>query len=631
MSVVEQDRVQLPEPPVRRREARPWVSLADADLFVFAGLILLTAAFGRGFSKVGVAQLHVTEPALVAIAFLSVYRHGIREAWQMLRDRLPVIALGVFWLAGAIASVRGLAGYGFTRTLNDIGLAEYSLIVPIAALVIDTRERLHLLVKVMAWGSAIAAGLSIASYALIVPWEISGFPAPTGATAAGLYMSIFPIWVFSRFAHGCPVRRVEWAVAALAGLGLGLTDQRSAWLALATGLGLVALLAPRGRRVLSIAASALIVVCVLATTFAVETAIDRAGGTNPTSLWERPAQRTPPDPRALPAEPGPSGGRAVDDTVRASRAREVAERDEVVLPRMTGLKRGRTYRIAFYVKPLGAAWPAEGQAGDTSGKGWSTGSWRAPPDRWTKVAVELTATAPEERFAMVSYSGAPRVRFATAAGQPAEVRSRRGPKGGRARPEQPAEPRPQKPREAPKATPERPDDGGAQITREFSGVLSGAGSPEGDNASWRLDFWAFALEETAKTPLFGHGFGRPMRFVWNGERYDFRNGDPENHIDVAGPHNEFVHITYRMGALGIGALLALIAIAAYGTLRLLRSGDLRMADRTATTALAGIFASATVLAAMNDALKGPFMAIFFWTALAALLIAPRLLRNAPER
>jgi O-antigen ligase len=624
MSVVEQERLQLPKPVVRYEGAFPRVSLADADLYVFAGLIVLTAAFGRGFAKVGVAQLHVTEAALVAIALLTLRRHGIREAWQLLRERLPLFGLGVFWLAGAVASVRGMAGYGFSQTLNDIGLAEYSLLVPLVALVIDSRERLHLLVKALALGSAIAAALSIISYGLVVPWQVSGFPSPTGATAAGLYMSIFPIWVFSRFAHGDRIGRFEWCVAALAGLGLGLTDQRSAWLALAAGLAVAAVLAPRGRRALSIAASALAVVGVLGATLAVETAVSHAGGTNPTSLWEQPERPAQGKPTAA-SEPSASGGVAVPgDTVHGTPSREVAARQEVQLPLLTGLEPGTKYAISFYVKPLTTYSAAEGQAGDTSGAGWSTGSWRARPGHWTRAEVKLTATAPTERFAMVSYSGADRVRFAQGAVHLANRATRRHRAGAR-----PAAPPASKPRR-PRATPGTPPKREPQIEREFSGALSGAGSPEGDNASWRLDFWKFALKATEATPLMGHGFGRPMRFVWDGKRYDFRDGNPSNHIDVAGPHNEFVHITYRMGALGIGALLALIAIAAYGTLRLLRSGALGTSDRVATVALAGVFTSATVLAAMNDALKGPFMAIFFWTALAALLIAPRLLGDSPR-
>ena len=62
---------------------------------------------------------------------------------------IPLVAL---WLTGAVATIRGLQDWGFSQVLHDIGLVEYSVIVPLMALVVANRRQLLWLVNVLALG-----------------------------------------------------------------------------------------------------------------------------------------------------------------------------------------------------------------------------------------------------------------------------------------------------------------------------------------------------------------------------------------------------------------------------------------------------------------------------------------------
>ena len=121
--------------------------------------------------------------------------------------------------------------------------------------------------------------------------------------------------------------------------------------------------------------------------------------------------------------------------------------------------------------------------------------------------------------------------------------------------------------------------------------------------------------------MLGVGFGEPARFVRDGLKYDFRDGDPYASLDVAGPHNGFVSFVYRMG---IPALLALLWVIGVGwrTVRdALREGQ-ATGDRVALVTLVAMFAAGLMACSFNEGLTGPFLGMFFWVPLAMILIWP---------
>jgi O-antigen ligase len=112
-----------------------------------------------------------------------------------------------------------------------------------------------------------------------VLFDVRGIPFPRGGSAAGLYMSIPTLWVAARLAYGLPLHRLEIVVGVVGLLGVGLTDQRGNWLALAAGLAVLALLAPADRRMRAAAVTAAAVVAMGAGTIGVESVVSAAGAT----------------------------------------------------------------------------------------------------------------------------------------------------------------------------------------------------------------------------------------------------------------------------------------------------------------------------------------------------------------
>jgi hypothetical protein len=435
------------------------------DLVLFGALLVPTAMFGRDFAKIEVpgTPVYITEVMLLAIAALAVRRHGVARSWALIRDRVPIVALGVFLLAGAVAAARGLAGYGFENVTRDIGLVLYAVVVPIAVLVVDDRRRLSLIVKVMVFAGTAAVALWTVAYLGSVLFDVQDLPRPRGGSAAGLYMSLPVLWAAARWAYGLPLRAIELAVALVGLVAIGLTDQRGNWLAVVVGLGALALMAPAGRRL--------------------RTSVAVAGA------------------------------------------------------------------VAFMAAGTGVV-------------EWAAAERGATPSH---QAAEPAQTAPQPRR-------------------------------------------------------------GVQAVDEIRGIAGGQSS-EGSNADWRLAIWKYSLDRMVDSPL-GITLGQPLRFVWNDRYYDFRTGDPNDGLDVTGPHNSFVEVGARMGVAGLVALIALLAVAAYRGITLLRDSAVRSADRYLAAALLAMTATTVVISLLNDALKGPYHAVFFWLLLALLLIAPAVLRPA---
>ena len=144
------------------------------ELMTVAGLFLVTATFGREFSKLelGFSWLHPTEVVIAVAATVAVIRLGPSAALSRIRATGALIPLVALWLTGAVAAIRGLQDWGFSLVLHDIGLVEYSVIVPLLALVVANRQQLLWLVNVLALGGLLA--LVSAQH-----WRTSGASPPT--------------------------------------------------------------------------------------------------------------------------------------------------------------------------------------------------------------------------------------------------------------------------------------------------------------------------------------------------------------------------------------------------------------------------------------------------------------------
>lgn len=105
--------------------------------------------------------------------------------------------------------------------------------------------------------------------------------------------------------------------------------------------------------------------------------------------------------------------------------------------------------------------------------------------------------------------------------------------------------------------------------------------------------------------------------------YDSRAGDPADPHDVTPPHNSFLNVLYRMGVIALLAVVALVVIAAWRLLPVARRA--RGEDRAVAIWLLAAVAITSIVANLSVALEGPFMGIFFWTALGLALLVPRLL------
>jgi O-antigen ligase len=449
------------------RERASALRRVDAGFLVLAALLFLTEAFGKSFSLVGIGaiSLYVTEVALLVSLVVSLRRHGLRAGSRVVADRVPAGLLLAFWLAALIAVVRGLEDFGVGMTLNDIGLAEYSILLPIIVLAADSRDRVEALNRLLAYGgmaTVLVFGVSdvvdrVSDGALVL--------VPFVGEAAGMYMSFYVVWVAARLLRRLPLARAHLLVAPVAIVLIGMTDKRTSWIALGAGLLAVAALAPTWRR------------------------------------------------------------RAVGIGVSAA-------------------------VLAFSI--LGAS-------------GVET------------VVGPSTEAAP----ASAIYS------------QPGEA---------------PA----------------------TKVTKQLAGIAGNAGTEESNNVRWRYAYWRELLRRSVHSPIFGVGFGKPSDFTWGGNRYDFRQGAPTDSFNVTGPHNGFIDILYRMGALALAALLGLVAVAAWR----LRSPRLDHGcsdrDRVRQITLVGMFLAASVVVFLNDALRGPYLGIFFWVILGLLLVEGRLGRDTPD-
>jgi len=468
----------------RLERMRSALCLSDFDLYILSLLLALTAMFGPGFSKLSIdgSPIYITEILLGLTIVAATVRVGFSESLARIRA-LPMIPLVIYWIAGVIATVAGLSAEGISRTIEDVGLFEYSLILPVVAITATSAARLELIRGAVIAGAGLATIIYLASDLTTRVFDQDGPAFTVSALTFGLYMALLVAFVSSELAHERNPSRILVVLAALGLVLAFLTGVRAVWFGLFVGLTAVVVLAPPGRRFRWAGITTLVVCASLAVALSIE---------------------------------------HVDG--RSSIFTEVSGA-------VTGIN-----------AELGSGPPA------TLGSG--------PP------------ATPSNGGGQSNGDGF----------------------GG-----------PGSPRES------NPED----LT------AASLGAPEAANARWRLAFWKESIDRSLSQPIFGAGFGEPFGFRWEGQKYDFRDGDPTAAIDTSGNHNSFIYVMYRMG---IPALLALLALVAYAFTRA-RSAATSTGDRARYAGLFAMVCGAMGVAFFTDALKDPSLALGFWVPLA-LLLAP---------
>lgn len=222
---------------------------ANPDLAVIAGLLLLTALFSRGFSQaIQIGPFYVTELAMGISGLIALVRLRLTGTVTALR-RLPLIALAIIWLAGAWATARGLRDYTFSFVSDDIGLVDYSLLLPLFAMVVFDRERHEAMFAVLV-GCGFVGIIGFA--ATFIADNVTGRADalfPLQGQAAGLYMGLAVSWIAARLTHGVPTPKWLVALLPVTLVLMGLTTQRSVWIIVILSLGAVVALAPPTVRV----------------------------------------------------------------------------------------------------------------------------------------------------------------------------------------------------------------------------------------------------------------------------------------------------------------------------------------------------------------------------------------------
>lgn len=135
---------------------------------------------------------------------------------------------------------------------------------------------------------------------------------------------------------------------------------------------------------------------------------------------------------------------------------------------------------------------------------------------------------------------------------------------------------------------------------------------KGDNNLFRAVWWQEVFDETlAVNPYTGLGFGHDLaaRFV---QAYYPESGDEFN---VRSPHNVLLTVFARMGLVGLGLFVAVIAVVAVRTARAVRAGPQEAAPWCAVWVI-------LTSACFGVVLEGPMGAVVFWTLLGVAHATP---------
>jgi hypothetical protein len=241
--------------PSRQELTRPGIGRWTPDLILLSILVAATAAFGRPFSKLGVGGvLYVTELAIVVMIAFAVHRCGVRGVLFRV-GRVPVIPLLALWLVGAVATLRGLPEYGLSGVTHDIGLVEYSVFIPLVAVIIDDHARAAIFIRLLALAGLVAT-LVFTIVLLVDPYGPLGLSANPNM-AVGIYLSLLVLWVAAAGIHGRRPSVLELSAAAAALPLMAVAVTRTNIVALTLALVVLVVLALRRWFAVLIAASAL--------------------------------------------------------------------------------------------------------------------------------------------------------------------------------------------------------------------------------------------------------------------------------------------------------------------------------------------------------------------------------------
>lgn len=128
---------------------------------------------------------------------------------------------------------------------------------------------------------------------------------------------------------------------------------------------------------------------------------------------------------------------------------------------------------------------------------------------------------------------------------------------------------------------------------------------KGDNNLYRAVWWRAVIEETVDgNPYVGLGFGHDLAARFVREYYP----ESSEEFSVRSPHNALISIFARMGAVGLGLFLLLVALMAVRTWRAIPLGPAEAAPWCAVWAL-------LTSACLGVVLEGPMGAVVFWTTL----------------
>jgi O-antigen ligase len=229
-------------------------SEVTVDFALLGVLFVATAVGGRPLTKLHpLPHVYVTELVVAATIVAAAVRVGVRGVIERCRRAVWVLPLLVYWTAGAIAELRGLRTYGASMTLHDIGLVEYSIFVPLVAVVADTRRRLWGLLAVLA-ASGLAATVVYAVVYLFYPAIVIG-PADNPEAAVGIYLALAGLPVLVRLGQRLWMPPAAIVVAFVALFLLWLTGARTLAAALSMTAVVLVLLAGRRRHVPTLVAA----------------------------------------------------------------------------------------------------------------------------------------------------------------------------------------------------------------------------------------------------------------------------------------------------------------------------------------------------------------------------------------
>jgi hypothetical protein len=583
-----------------RRDPFGWIHGWTPDLAVLAFLLAGSAAGGRAFAKLELAghAVYPTELLLALVVVLAVWRCGIAGTWMRLR-RLPLAAVAALWLAGIVATLRGLP-WGLGNILHDIGLVEYSGLLAVAAIVADTPERARRLVTAI----LIAGVVAVPAYQ--IAWDTSPIASfghwQNPGVAVAIYLSITILMVVARLFSDMRPSIVLIAIAIWSVWLMTYVGARSSLAAFAVGIGVMIALMPRHR----LPTFGVLAVAFLAYVFG-------------PWAWAGFPTQAPPPPAPAPAPLVKSywiaddamagvygGGLVAVDGARGTKESLQSRRGlPLVVPVILGLVPGRQYVVRFWVK---AGARTSGYVGNSVGSGWHPVRWHVEGGgRWQAVRAVLVARRSEDQLELVFEQGPT---FVLVDG----LRITRPGTYGLPGPAPAAAP--------PKVTWRE------HLPRLLHDVVEGFNASDTSgasaNSSWRLAIWSYMVQRTARdNPLFGIGFGKPTNFLYHGILFDGRRGIAADPNDQIPPHNSFVNLLFRTGLLGFVPLLVIIGVAIRRTLGARRRG-LPRRDEADLVSVAALFAFAATIAFLNAALEGPYMSLFFWLPLGLLLVIPKL-------